>query len=123
MILIYFLFKGKKIIFHKDSDFIGRMPLYLKKENPKWRCLDYKDKTYVLNNVMLISENGGEPKILRIAKYGDGPKDMIKINLSFVGISNAWYYVPAEPNEIIQHPNLYWLCNGINPPMKIYLPD
>jgi len=71
---------------------------------------------------MLISKDGSKPKILRIAKFGDCPKKMIKINLKFVGVANAWYYVPAEQNEVIQHRNLYWLFNGIDPPLKIYSP-
>jgi hypothetical protein len=99
------------------------MPMDLKKNNPKWHCLDYGGKTFVLNNVMLIPKDGSKPIVLRIAKFGDSPKNMIQINLSFIGVANAWYYVPAKPHETIQHPNLYWLFNGIHPPIKVYSPE
>jgi hypothetical protein len=94
------------------------MPLEMKLQHPNWHCLDFENKTFILNNVLLIE--GGKSTILRIAEIKDNVEDTIEIDLSHLDISTKLKYVPVKNDEEIIHSNLYWLFNDKKPTVKIY---
>lgn len=118
---LFYKYKAK-IIFNLDSDFIGTMPPELKSKHPNWCCVDFEEKTFVINNVFFIPVNGAKPQILRRATSKDSVENFIQIDLGFLGSDKVHFYVPAKHGEEIKHPNLYWFFNGSAPPVKIYSP-
>ena len=97
------------------------MPLEMKFNNFHWRCIDFENKTFVINNVLLKTAER-KPEMLRIARLGDLMEDMIKVNLSFIGIVKPYFYVRADKKDEIEHPDLFWFFAGNDVHVKIYAP-
>ena len=96
------------------------MPMALRKQNPKWECVDIKRGTVLLNNVYALPEKGKRKEIMRMATENEmeQPENLTWIYMPY---NSSWmFYVPAEQNEIISHPNLRWYINGDDPPVLIY---
>jgi hypothetical protein len=101
-------------------DFIGTMPLEKQYEHPEWHCVDFDDKTFVINNVFSIPARGGKPTILRLATPEDLWEDITEIDLRFIGLEEPHFYVPANHDEIMQDLDLFWYFNGSDTPVKMY---
>jgi len=85
--------------------------------------VDFNGNVFLLNNIFTASARGRTPQFLRLARTGDSRKDIIAINLNFIGLKKPYFYVPASPEEIINDDDFSWYFDQNDTLVKMYAPN